>query len=168
MIHRNTIFRETYIKGETHGIPKDRFENDFVEFEDGDYLLSDLKQMGWTMEIFRPGSANDLYLFYAATNQPKEKEGGGLKFVILENIEGSRSYDDSETELKVFAYGYGYADGIRHIYFGGGLQKGYFYYPPLTTMASVLLRIEELAQIHCQNAGSFAEPNEIEDNFVSH
>lgn len=168
MIHRNTIFRETYIKGETQGIPKDRFENDYIEFEDGEYLLSDMKSMGWTQEIFRPGNANDLYLFYQATNQPKEAEGGGLKFVILENIDGVSPAENQDIDLKVFAYGYGYADGIRHIYFGGGHQHCYFYYPPLMTMASVLMRVEELAQQNCKNADTFANPSATEDNYINH
>jgi hypothetical protein len=168
MIHRNTIFRETYIKGETVGIPKDRYETDYVEFEDGDYLLSDLKSMGWTLEVFRPGNANDLYLFYEATNQPKESEGGGLKFVILENVEGISPIDHGDIDLKVFAYGYGYADGIRHIYFGGGHQKGYFYYPPLSTMAQVLMRVEELAQAYCKNADTFAETPATVENYINH
>ncbi len=168
MIHRNTIFRETYIKGESAGIPKDRYETDFVEFEDGDYLLSDLKAMGWKMEVFRPGNANDLYLFYEATNQPKETEGGGLKFVILENVDGISPADHDDIELKVFAYGYGYSDGVRHIYFGGGHQKGYFYYPPLATMANVLLRVEELSQIFCKNADTFADAATEEADYVNH
>ena len=168
MIHRNTIFRDPYTKGETKGIPKDRYETDYVEFEDGDYLLSDLKSMGWTLEVFRPGNANDLYLFYEATNQPKEQDGGGLKFVVLENVEGLSAEGNEDIELKVFAYGYGYADGIRHIYFGGGHQKGYFYYPPLAAMASVLMRVEELAQLNCQNAETYTDTPSTDENYLNH
>jgi hypothetical protein len=161
-------FRHPYIKGSMEGIPKDRFETAYVEFEDGDYRLGDLKRMGWKLEVFRPGNANDLYLFYEATNQPKERDGGGLKFVALENISGDDAGDPDRLDLKVFAYGYGYADGVRHIYYGSGHQKGYFYYPPLATMAHVLLRIEELSQIFCRDVESYVETTEIEENYMNH
>ncbi|MBC7658132.1 MAG: hypothetical protein H7249_00335 [Chitinophagaceae bacterium] len=159
-------FRAPYIKGSNEGIPRDRYETDYIEFEDGDYRLSDLKQMGWNLEVFR--GANDIYLFYEATNQPKTIEGGGLKFLALENISGESEGDSNGVDLKVFAYGYGYADGIRHIYYGSGHQKGYFYYPPLATMAALLLKVEELAHIHCRDVETFSEVHNAEENYVNH
>lgn len=170
MKYTTAPFRDPYVKGNNAGIPKDRFETDYVEFEDGDYRLGDLKAMGWKLEVFRPGNANDLYLFYEATNQPKESEGGGLKFLALENISGrSDAVENIDMlDLKVFAYGYGYADGIRHIYYGSGHQKGYFYYPPLASMAHVLTRVEELSHIYCRDAETYIETTESEENYVNH
>lgn len=168
MKDRTAPFRYPYIKGSKAGIPRDRFETDYVEFEDGDYRLADLKAMGWTLEVFQPGNANDLYLFYEATNQPKERDGGGLKFVALENISGDGDGDPDALDLKVFAYGYGYADGIRHIYYGSGHQKAYFYEPPLATMAHVLLRVEELSQIYCRSAETFSEAGDSTESYINH
>mgnify|MGYP001608599688 CR=1 FL=1 len=161
-------FREPYIKGSVNGIPKDRYETDYVEFEDGDYRLSDLKQMGWTLEVFRPGSAHDIYLFYEATNQPKATEGGGLKFLALENISGPDADDSDSIDLKVFAYGYGYSDGVRHIYYGSGHQKGYFYYPPLAAMAQVLLKVDELSHIYCNDVDAFVDLSATDENYINH
>ncbi len=172
MTQAYSSFRAPYVKASKLGIPKDRYETDYIEFEDGDYRLGDLKGMGWNLEIYRHGHTNELYLFYEASNQPKESEGGGLKFLALENISGSTTRDTREEnddiDLKVFAYGYGYEDGIRHIYYGSGHQKGYSYYPSLTLMAEVLKRVEELSQYYSRSADTF-EPLCIHgDSFLNH
>ena len=65
-------------------------------------------------------------------------------------------------------WGVRYEDGIRHIYYGSGHQKGYFYYPSLSMMAEVLKRVEELSHIYSRSADTYDQVDAREERFLNH
>lgn len=142
------IKRKKYIPGETP-IPEDRHAKNYIDFDDEMYLLSDVRDLGWNEEQFLPGHASNIFLFYKPTKQPKEKEGGGLKFVAFSFLSGDETDPESSVELEVIAQGYGGSDGVRHMIFGSSHNKGHVGYPDFGVLSKLMSRLYELQREYC-------------------
>jgi hypothetical protein len=144
------IKREKYIPGETP-IPYDRHANDYINFDDELYLLGDVRDLKWNEESLLPGHASNIYLFHKPTNQPKEDNGGGFKFVAFSFVGGNEERYPESVELEVIAQGYGYFDGIRSLNLGEPKTNGYIYYPDFGVLSRLMARLHELQKTYCRD-----------------
>lgn len=78
--------------------------------------------------------------------QSIDPEGNGFRFCAL-----TWAANDGEDRYQVLADGYGYFDGLRHIWWCPK-SDGYKYYPDVETMILVLRRVADLEKRFCRDS----------------
>ncbi len=126
------------------------------EFKDafcGHTLLKHARFRGeetiWNWKFIDPEIDSLTRIYY----KPSE-EGGGFKFyalVISGSLVSDLIFDEDNTVVECLFEGYGYYDGIRHLYMGSKQHDnyGYLYYPDLKDYTRLFEIILDLESKYC-------------------
>lgn len=95
-----------------------------------------------------------LILFWTFIYEPKEK-CEGIRFYVADWV-SKDVYPPGPDKYERMVEGYGFFDGIRHLYFGpDDDHAGYFNYPKLEVLIDVLEAIKKLEDEHLPNHEEF-------------
>lgn len=100
------------------------------------------------------GKYQDLNRIYYKSMAEEDPDMSGFIFYCVNGM-----LEEDEPEVEVICAGYGFYDGVRHIYFHQDPESsedynfdGYLYYPDINDLISMLSELKKLEVKYCRDA----------------